>query len=123
MSFSFNTSNVHLASVLRRHSPGSLAGALSSHTPRGCQGLRTSQKPNFTPNCRMRGVPCIDVIRPNVPRLRFVAGLPQLKWFKRLNASRRSSTVRLVLRLTFLDNAISIVHRAGPFTLLIGVLP
>jgi hypothetical protein len=30
------------------------------------------QKPYFTPNCMIRGVPSIDVIRPNAPELKFV---------------------------------------------------
>ena len=36
-------------------------------------------------------LPAIDVMRPNVPALKFVSGLPQLNVLSRLNTSTRSS--------------------------------
>ena len=41
----------------------------------------------------MRELPAWEVMRPNVPASRLVAGLPQLKWFNRLNVSTRNSRV------------------------------
>ena len=41
----------------------------------------------------MRGSPACVVMRPNVPALKFTWRVPQLKWLKRLNASRRSSSL------------------------------
>src|SRR6185503_19954076 len=84
------------------------------------------QNPYFTPNCMTRGVPAIDVIRPNAPELKFVCvlsafinvGGPQLNVFNRLNVSTRSSTVRPVPNVTRRDNAASIDRKPGARTLL-----
>jgi hypothetical protein len=64
----------------------------------------------------MRGVPFIEVMRPNAPELKFVCvlsefisvGGPQLNVFSRLNVSTRSSTVRPVPNVMRRDSAASI---------------
>ena len=63
------------------------------------------------------GVAC-DVMRPNVPVRKLVCGLPQLKWFVRLNASRRSSRVCPPPTARSLETARSMFHIPGPLILL-----
>src|SRR5690349_24753582 len=71
----------------------------------------------------MRGSPLIDRMRPNVDDNRFEFGVPQLKWFVTLNASRRSSTFCVLESGTTLVSARSIFQNAGPVRLLRTKLP
>ena len=66
------------------------------------------------PNCMMRGSPAWVVMRPNVPALKFAAGLPQLKWFNRLNDSRRSSSRCVAPTATSRESARSMFQKSGP---------
>src|SRR6185369_941344 len=78
-----------------------------------------------------RGVPVIDVMRPNAPELKLVCvlsafisvGGPQLNVFNRLNASTRSSIVRPVPNVMRRDSAASIDRYPGARTLLRLKLP
>jgi hypothetical protein len=76
------------------------------------------QKPYLRPNCTIRGVPVIDVIRPNVPALKLVTGFPQLNVLSRLNASTRTSRLCAPPKATSLDNAASTDQYPGPWMLL-----
>src|SRR5688572_8782827 len=75
------------------------------------------------PNCRMRGVPAMDVTRPNADELRFTSGTSQLTVLNRLNASTRSATRRLAPSETTLASAASTVQNPGPRTLLRRTFP
>src|ERR1043166_6289211 len=95
----------------------------------------------------MRGSPLIGRMRPKVEDSRLELGVPQLKWFVTLNASRRSSTfcvlesgtsldsdrsifqnssldsARSIFQNSSLDSARSIFQNAGPVRLLRMKLP
>ena len=71
----------------------------------------------------IRGVPSIDVIRPNAPELKFVCvrsapcasvGGPQLNVLSRLNVSTRSSSLRAAPKAISLEIARSIDQYPGP---------
>jgi hypothetical protein len=71
----------------------------------------------------MRGVPAMDVMRPNAGELKFTSGTPRLNVLNRLNASTRSATRWVAPSETTLDSAASTVQNPGPLTLLRRKLP
>ena len=79
----------------------------------------------------MRGVPCIDVMRPKAPELKLTCvrsalmspGGAQLNVFNRLNVSTRSSSVRAAPNPTRREKATSSVRKPGARTLLRLKLP
>jgi hypothetical protein len=72
----------------------------------------------LTPNCRMRGVPAMDMMRPNdAGEPKFPSGTSQLNGLNRLNACTRSATRWFAPSETTLDKAASTVQNPGPLTL------
>ena len=57
-----------------------------------------------------RGVPAMDVMRPNAGELEFTSGASQFNVLNRLTASTRSATRRLAPSETSLDSAASTVQ-------------
>jgi hypothetical protein len=68
------------------------------------------------PNCMIRGVPPLVVMRPDCVWFRLTAGRPQLKLFVTLNASSRSSGFRSAPKLIMRDSATLICQAPGPST-------
>ena len=62
------------------------------------------------PNCRMRGVPAMDVMLPNVDDVKFTSGEFQLTVLNRLNASIRNATRPVAPSDTTLDSDASTVQ-------------
>src|SRR6267142_5914340 len=80
----------------------------------------------------IRGNPACVVTRPNVPELRLAChppavsslpGTPQLNVLNRLNASRRSSRLRVDRRPSWRDTARSTVQYFGPTSEFLMKLP